>query len=139
MIKSFVEHSVEYTIPFFDVDSLEIAWHGNYIKYFEMARCALLDKIEYNYFHMRDSGFSWPVIEVKVRYPAPAVFNQKIIITAYLTEYENRLKIDFIIRDKESQRKLTSGHTIQVAVDMEKQEMCFASPAILVEKMKRYL
>ena len=44
-------------IPFHDVDMMEIAWHGHYVKYFEIARCKLLDKIEYNYSQMRDSGF----------------------------------------------------------------------------------
>jgi len=39
---------VELTVEFFDVDSMQIVWHGNYLKYMERARCALLDKIGYN-------------------------------------------------------------------------------------------
>lgn len=34
---------VEMTVPFHDVDMMEVAWHGHYVKYFELARCALLD------------------------------------------------------------------------------------------------
>ena len=33
-------------VPFHDVDVMRVAWHGHYVKYFEIARCALLDKIE---------------------------------------------------------------------------------------------
>ena len=44
------------TIPFYDLDPLEIVWHGNYARYFEQARCALLDKIGYNYNAMKESG-----------------------------------------------------------------------------------
>ena len=33
---------VEMQVPFFDVDMLEIVWHGHYVKYLEVARCALL-------------------------------------------------------------------------------------------------
>jgi acyl-CoA thioester hydrolase len=136
MPNTILKHSIEHTIPFFDVDSLEIAWHGHYIKYFELARCALLDKLQYSYCDMRDSGYSWPVIEMKVRYAAPAVFNQTVVITASLVEYENRLKINFVILDKKSQKRLTRGHSIQVAVDMKTEEMCFASPKILLEKIQ---
>ena len=34
-----------FKIDFFEVDSMRIAWHGNYVNYFERARCALLEKI----------------------------------------------------------------------------------------------
>ena len=31
---------VELTIPFHDVDMMGVAWHGNYFRYFEVARCS---------------------------------------------------------------------------------------------------
>ena len=43
-----LQHSVEIEIPFHDVDMMEVAWHGHYVKYFEIARCALLDQFDYN-------------------------------------------------------------------------------------------
>jgi acyl-CoA thioesterase FadM len=33
----------------FDVDTMNVVWHGHYVKYLEVARCALLDKIGHNY------------------------------------------------------------------------------------------
>ncbi|SVC52483.1 uncharacterized protein METZ01_LOCUS305337, partial [marine metagenome] len=40
MVKNIdLEAGVEIEIPFFDQDSAGIAWHGNYVKYFEVARC----------------------------------------------------------------------------------------------------
>ena len=33
-----------FKIDFFEVDSMRIVWHGNYVNYFERARCALLEK-----------------------------------------------------------------------------------------------
>ena len=55
-------------MPFHDVDSIGVAWHGHYAKYFEIARCALLDSFGYGYNAMRESGFSWPVIDMRIRY-----------------------------------------------------------------------
>ena len=34
--------SVELDVPFHDVDGLRVVWHGHYLKYLEIARCALL-------------------------------------------------------------------------------------------------
>ena len=37
---------VDVTVPFHDVDMMAVAWHGHYLRYIELARCALLDRIE---------------------------------------------------------------------------------------------
>lgn len=127
--------AVDIEIPFHDVDVMEIAWHGHYAKYFEIARCVLLDKIDYNYSQMKASGFAWPVIDMHIRYIQPLLFRQKITVNCWIEEYEYRLKINYQINDAATGKRLTKGHTIQVAVDMQAQELCLASPPILLEKL----
>ena len=61
-----IKESVEFQIEFYDVDSMQIAWHGNYVKYMEVARCALLSKIGYDYNEMRRSGYIWPVVDLHI-------------------------------------------------------------------------
>ncbi|MCK5831609.1 MAG: acyl-CoA thioesterase [Methylococcales bacterium] len=135
MTKEIVNCEVEIDVPFFDVDLMEIVWHGHYLKYFEVARCALLDQIGYGYMAMRDSGYTWPVIDLRVRYAKPAKFGQKIIVHAGICEWENRLKMNYLIVDKNKRHRLTRGHTCQVAVEMATEEMCYESPSILWEKL----
>jgi acyl-CoA thioester hydrolase len=127
--------SIDIEIPFHDVDVMEIVWHGHYAKYFEIARCALLEQIDYNYPQMRASGYAWPIIDLRVRYVKPAVFGQKITVNAAIVEWENRLKIDYQITDKATGSRLVKGHSIQVAVDMQTMTMCFESPKVLFEKL----
>ena len=127
--------SVDLQIPFHDVDMMEVVWHGHYTKYFEIARCAVLDNIDYNYLQMRNSGFAWPVIEIAARFIKPAVFSQTVTITATITEWENRLKINYLITDKTTGARLAKGHTVQVAIDMRDRTMCFESPKVLLEKL----
>ncbi len=126
---------VEIEIPFHDVDVMHVAWHGHYAKYLEIARCALLDKIDYNYPQMKASGYAWPVIDMRIRYAQPLRFQQKIVVIAELTEWENRLKVDYRIVDKASGKRLTKAYTIQVAVDISNEEMLFASPQVLLDKL----
>jgi acyl-CoA thioester hydrolase len=126
---------VEIEIPFHDVDAMSVAWHGHYMKYLELVRCELLDKIDYNYPQMRESGYTWPVIDVRIRYAYPLQFQQKVRIKAELVEWENRLKVKYIIEDVETGQRLTKAYTVQVAVDMASGEMLYASPDILYEKL----
>lgn len=45
MSKGILSCEVEIGVQFFDVDLIEIVWYGHYAKYFEAARCALIDNI----------------------------------------------------------------------------------------------
>ncbi|OTG84741.1 acyl-CoA thioesterase [Acinetobacter sp. ANC 4648] len=125
-------------IPFHDVDSMNIVWHGHYLKYFEIARCQLLDEFKYNYVQMKDSGYAWPIIESHVRYVQGIEFQQKIRVRARLKEWENRLKIEYLIFDAKSGQRLTKGYTTQVAVHMQSREMCFQSPPVLFERLNAW-
>lgn len=133
--KPLVAAEVELTVPFHDVDMLEIAWHGHFSRYFEIARCALLDKIDYDYMTMRGTGYVWPIIELHQRFVKPARFGQRIRVLAELTEYEYRMKIRYRVCDAETGAVLVKGHTLQVAVDACSGEMCYASPAVFLEKL----
>jgi acyl-CoA thioester hydrolase len=126
---------VEMTVQFYDLDPMEIVWHGNYVGYLEVVRGALLDKIDYNYPQMRDSGYAWPVIDMQLRYIAAARFGQRLTLRADLVEYEHRLKIDYLITDTVTGKRLHRASTTQVALDIGSGEMCFASPAVLLDKL----
>jgi acyl-CoA thioester hydrolase len=130
-----IEAEVIIEIPFHDVDVMGVAWHGHYIKYLEIARCALLDKIDYNYPQMKASGYAWPVIDVRIRYPQPIYFQQKVRVKARLDEWENRLKVRYVIENIDTGQRLTKAYTVQVAIDMASGEMLYASPDILFHKL----
>ncbi|EXI65569.1 MAG: acyl-CoA thioesterase YbgC [Candidatus Accumulibacter adjunctus] len=123
-------------VPFHDIDLMDVAWHGHYVKYFELARCALLRTIDYDYPQMRDSGYAWPVVECYLKYVRPARYNQRLSIRAILREYENRLRFDYEIRDAASGERLTRGHTVQVAVDINNGELQFVSPDCLIARVE---
>ncbi len=132
-----IEAKVDIRVQFNEVDAMGIVWHGHYIKYFETARTALLHKIGYDYFEMKKSGYAWPVIEARCKYIKPLTYDTTVTIQAKLTEYENRLKITYMGFDALGNR-VCKGYTIQVAVEMPSQEMCFESPDILLRCIREY-
>lgn len=132
-----LQAEIEIIVPFFDVDMMEVVWHGHYVKYFEEARCALLDKLGHNYRQMRDAGYAWPVIDLQLRYIRGAQFGQRIRVRADLVEWENRLKINYLITDVATGERMTRGSSVQVAVEIASREMLLASPKVFVEAVER--
>lgn len=122
-------------VPFFDVDAMQVVWHGHYVKYLEVARCELLRSFNYDYNDMSDSGYMWPIVDMSLKYVGSALFAHKIKVVAMLKEWENRLKIDYLITDLATGKKLTKASTTQVAINISTRQMCFESPDILFEKL----
>lgn len=125
----------ETQVQFFDLDPMEVVWHGHYVKYLEIIRGVLLDTINYNYAQMKASGYVWPVVDMHVRYAASATFGQRLKLRAEIVEWENRLKIGYLITDAASGRRLSRASTTQVAVEIVSGEMCFVSPPVLLERL----
>jgi acyl-CoA thioester hydrolase len=128
---------IEVDVPFHDVDVMEVVWHGHYVKYFELARCRLLQAIDYDYPQMRASGFFWPVVDLQLKYLRPARYGQRLRVAAQLIEYENRIKIDYVIHDAAGER-LTTGSSLQVAVDIASGELQYAAPRVLLERVAKW-
>lgn len=120
---------------FHDCDPMQVVWHGNYFKYLELARCALLQRYDYDYPQMQASGFLWPVVDARVKYIRPLLYGQALTVQASIVEWENRLKLDYRIRDAASGQVLTKAYTIQVAVDAASNELQYVCPPVLWERL----
>jgi len=132
---STLHHEIEWTPAFHDVDSMDIVWHGNYVKFISEARDAMLARFNYDPPAMRASGYAWPIVDMRLKYIGPATYGQKLKIRCQIVEVENRLKIDYVIRDAATGKKLTTAYTIQLAVDMRTREMSFVCPPVLWERL----
>ena len=137
--RSIVCAVAETTAQFFDVDPMSVVWHGNYPKFLELGRVAVLDVIDYGYGAMGASGYAWPIVEMGVKYLLPIRLLQVIEIEAGVIEWEHRLKIAFEIRDKATGKRLTRAYSVQVAIDIASKQMQWATPPILREKLARWL
>ncbi|AXK55240.1 acyl-CoA thioesterase [Pseudomonas protegens] len=137
--KGVIHADTQVQVPFFDVDTMHVVWHGHYVKYLEVARCALLDKLGHNYNQMLESGYAWPVIDLQLRYVRGAVFGQTLNVRASLVEWENRLKINYLITDLASGERLTRASSVQVAVEIASREMQLASPKVFTDAVARAL
>ena len=130
---------IEFSVEFYDVDSMGIVWHGNYIKYFEKVRCALLEKIGYGYPQMTESGYAFPITDIKVKYVKPLFFQQRVRAIATLEEYESILRISYILQDAQTGAVTTKGKSSQVAIKIDTRTTCFDCPDIFITKVRSLL
>jgi len=134
-----ISAEIAVTAQFYDLDPMQVVWHGNYARYLEQARCALLDKIGYSYPEMEKSGYIWPIVDMHIKYVRPVRYAQRLRVEAKLVEYENRIKIAYTCRDEESGEIVTKAQTIQLAVSTKTQELSLESPAVLLTKVREAL
>ncbi|WP_348674976.1 thioesterase family protein [uncultured Abyssibacter sp.] len=133
-----IEHETLLTVPFHDADMMGVTWHGHYIRYMEIARCELLERIGYTYLDMYDSGYAWPIVDLKVRYSKGCTFGDRIRILVRIEETEFRFKLGYRIENAETGELLTKASTTQVAVDTKTGEMCYPTPDVLVDHINAY-
>lgn len=135
MDKIYCSETAEFQVAFFDLDPMNVVWHGNYVKYMETGRCALLDKIGYNYTEMVKSGYAFPVTDIKVRYIKPLYFGEHARIVSHLVEYENMIKIKYEIFNEKGELT-TKAESTQMAFNIRKMEAEFSCPEVFVKRVK---
>ncbi len=120
---------------FHDLDPMGVVWHGHYLKYIELARCALLQSFDYDYPQMHASGYLWPIVDLRTKYVRPVRYGQRLQVRAELTEWELRMRIDYRICDVETGELLTRAHSIQVAVELDSGQMCYTTPEVFRQRL----
>lgn len=128
--------TVFHKVSFHEMDPMGVVWHGNYANYFELARCALLAKLNLTYTEMRNRGHVWPVVKLRCKYVRPATLNQELAITAELKDYVNSLTMVFTIRDATTQQLITKGETMQMAVDVNTGASSIINPDYFIQLVK---
>ena len=122
MVKDFyIADEKKVTAEFFDVDAMNVVWHGNYVKFMEVARCSLLDKIGYGYKEMVKDGYAYPVTSINLKYVKSVYFADTVNIKTYLVEYENCIKIKYEIFN-ENGELCTKAESTQMALKLDTKE-----------------
>ncbi|MCR4942550.1 MAG: acyl-CoA thioesterase [Campylobacter sp.] len=121
---------------FYDVDSMGVVWHGNYVRFLESARCSFLDELGCDYMKMKDSGFALPVIKLDLKFVSYIKFKQIIKVKIDIDEYDVFLRLKYTIFDEDLKTKLCEASTTQVAVTLEG-ETLYELPQVLKDALQK--
>lgn len=130
--------TIKRRVDFCDIDSTGVMWHGNYCKYYEDARCRLLEKVGFPYGRIEKEGYQIPIISLTIKYSKPCCFDQEIEVTATLIEYKHLLTIKYIIRDAASHQKFSSAETKHAIYDSSARRAVLSLPKFMKDCLENY-
>ncbi|PKN17773.1 MAG: acyl-CoA thioesterase [Deltaproteobacteria bacterium HGW-Deltaproteobacteria-6] len=120
---------VKISVPFFDLDPMQIVWHGNYLNYFELARAELF--LHYGvdlYSYYEREKIIFPIIRTATKHIFPLKHRDCVICKATLVDANIKLVVDFEIRKTQDGSVCARGRTEQVAVKTPEMETLFSIP-----------
>ena len=130
--------TVSQVVSFHDADPTGMAWHGNYFRYYDAARVAVLGKLDFGYRQMADIKQIWPIVETQVRYLKSARFGSTLNVKATLVEWEFRLRFHYELTDEDG-ATINEAVTVQVPVDARDESLIVGSPATLIQRVEHLI
>ncbi len=127
--------TVEMEVQFFDVDPMQIVWHGNYYKYVEIARNELMRDKGIDPWEIAKTGYLFVVIESKCRHTYPLRYRDRFRVTAWIKDLDYRVNIGFEITNLTENRRAARGHTVLATLDA-KGNLLLGTPNAILEKLR---
>ncbi len=108
-----LEHNAKIRVNYFDTDQMGVVWHGNYIKYFEMAREELFREAGLPYSELEKSGVMMPIVDVAVEYKFPAHYDEVLNVAVRVAEPpRSRIRVEYVITNANGEVNVTGSTTL---------------------------
>jgi acyl-CoA thioester hydrolase len=105
-------------VRYAETDAQGVAHHSSYVTWLEVARVEWLRTGRASYAELERSGYVLPVIELRIRYVAPARFDDALRVRACLTDVRSR-SVSFVyevVTDEAHPRQLANGMTRHICL-----------------------
>ena len=120
-------HRVRYR----ECDPMGVVYHTHYLDYFEAARTEALRDLGVRYRDLETEGIIMPVVDVEVRYRAPARYDEIVVVKVTFPEPPSvRVPIDYRVHREGEDATLAEGHTTLCFMDAERRRPIRAPDAI---------
>ncbi|MBP5319007.1 MAG: acyl-CoA thioesterase [Paludibacteraceae bacterium] len=104
---------IRHQVPFFEVDAIQMVWHGNYVKYLELGREAFGRQFGLAYMRIFENGYVVPVVDLHLSYKKNARLDDVLRIeTTYVPTEAAKLMFEYAVyRDSDNELILTASST----------------------------
>jgi acyl-CoA thioester hydrolase len=127
------------TVRFNETDPLGIAWHGNYLIYFEDGRDAFGKKYGLHYLDIFDNGFLAPLINVNCDYKKMLKYGDSFTIeTSFKNTASAKIILQYRLYFPETQEIIATGSTTQVFLDANSRKLQLQLPPFFAEWKKKH-
>ena len=130
----------EVKVRFNEVDSLGIAWHGHYVRYFEDGREAFGAEYGLGYLDVYENGLVTPIVQLTCDYKRPLTYGDSILIeTTYVDNPAARIHFNYIVYQLARHEVVATGSTTQVFLDRHSRELLLSTPTFFEAWKQRVL
>jgi acyl-CoA thioester hydrolase len=127
--KETISYEMQQTVPFHDIDPMQIVWHGNYLKYFDIARFGLFQSVGVDLWEFfKETNYLFPITKTTTKHIIPLRYGDEFICKATIVDARIKIIIDFEIRLIGKREICTKGKGDQVAVKYPELEMMLEIP-----------
>jgi len=113
------ESHSEIRVRYVETDQMGIAHHSSYLAWLEIARTDFLRMRGMPYRTLEENGIRMPVLEVRLRYRAPARYDDSLTVAARLERSTPvRFSFAYTVSRTEDGKVLCEGSTEHAATDL---------------------
>ena len=115
-----LSHQTHYRVIYGDTDNMGVAYHANYLRWFEIGRTELLRSWGLPYREIESRGIQLPVAEAHCKYQQPAKYDDMLTIEATLDpNTKGGVKIDYRILSQDGMAIHATGYTRHAFLNLE--------------------
>ncbi|MDD5570090.1 MAG: acyl-CoA thioesterase [Bacteroidales bacterium] len=133
-----LEDKIEIKIRFNEIDSMNVVWHGNYVKYMEDGRESFGEKYGLHYLDFMKNEIVAPIVYVEMEYKKFLRYGEKAIVeTKYVDCEAAKLKFEYTIYRSCNNEVVATGKSMQVFLNTEG-ELLLTIPPFFYEWKKKW-
>ena len=108
-------------VRYAETDKMGVVYHSNYVIWFEVGRVELLRQLGFEYSSMeKEDDCHIPVVDLRVRYKAPALYDDEIVIRTRLANVRSSLlHFAYEVLRAGDRTLLATGETMHIIVDSQ--------------------
>lgn len=111
---------VRVQVRYGETDKMGVVYHGNYLRFFEVARVEILRGVGYPHKKLEESGLLFVVSETGAKYLATAGYDDVIEIHGWISDLgKASVRFEYEGRLAPEGRVLVTGYTVLACVDRD--------------------
>lgn len=127
----------EIKVRFGEVDSMDIVWHGNYVKYIEEGRESFGHRYGISYLDIYAHEVMAPVVSLNINFKKQVKYGDHLIIeTTYQNTDTAKIIFKYQIFRKSDNELVATAETIQVFIDQNREMILYTPQFVLDWKRK---
>jgi len=124
-------------VRFSEIDSMQIVWHGEYVRYFEDGRESFGKHYGLDYMDIYGQGYMAPIVDLNCQFKQSLSFGEEAIVeTRYINCDAAKILFEYTIYRATDQKVVATGSTVQVFLNLNK-ELELVNPEFYMEWKKK--